>query len=70
MGSRVKSVSRGPRNQLGLLLEKITTLGVVMVNESWMDTRYVSSSDIRFGLIMFMGPLLMVTRVTFPVVWN
>ena len=70
MGSRVRSVSRGPRNQLGFLLEKITTLGVVVVGEGWMDTRYVSRSEIRFGLMMFMGPLLMVTRVTFPVVWN
>lgn len=70
MGSRVRSVSRGPRNQSGFLLSKMTTLGVVVVGEGWMDTRYASRSDIKFGLMMFMGPLLMVTRVTFPVVWN
>ena len=48
----------------------MTTLGVVVVVEGWMDTRYVSRSVIRFGSMMFMGPLLMVTRVTLPVVWK
>ena len=31
----------------GWLLEKITTLGFVVVGEGWMDTRYVRRSDIR-----------------------
>ncbi len=70
MGALVRSVSRGPRNQSGFLLSKMTTFGVAAVDEGWMDTRYASRSDIKFGLMMFMGPLLMVTRVTLPVVWN
>ena len=69
MGARVRSVSRGPRNQSGLLLSKITTFGVmVLLGEGWMETRYASRSDIMFGSMMFMGPLSKVTRVTLPVV--
>ena len=70
MGLRVKMVSNGPRNQSGSALSKMTTLGVVLPGLGWMDTRYASRSSTKFVSMMFIGGLLMVTRVTLPVVWN
>ena len=60
----MRSVSRGSEEPVGVVAGEKYDFGIVVVGEGWMDTGYVSKSDIRFGFMMFMSSLLMVTRVT------